>query len=57
MVSVPARREQVAYAMRRGLSLRRSCMLLKVSRSALRYRSVRAAKDVPVLARMAKLGG
>lgn len=25
MVSVPARREQVAYAMRRGLSQRRSC--------------------------------
>ena len=56
MVSVPVRREQVAYAQRRGLSQRRSCTLLKVARSALGYRSVRAAKDGPVLARMAALG-
>jgi transposase-like protein len=56
MVGVPARREQVAYARRRGLSQRRSCTLLGVARSALGYRSVRAAKDGPVLARMAALG-
>jgi putative transposase len=55
MVSVPARREQVAYAMRRGLSQRRSCTLLKVSRSALGYCSVKAVKDAPVLAHMVKL--
>jgi putative transposase len=56
MVSVPARREQVAYAMRRGLSQRRSCTLLGVSRSALGYCSVKTTKDEPVLVRMAELG-
>ena len=55
MVSVPARREQVAYAMRRGLSQRRSCTLLGVSRSALGYCSAKAVKDAPVVARMAAL--
>jgi hypothetical protein len=48
MVGVPARREQGAYAMRRGLSQRRLCTLLDVSRAALDYRSVKAAKDAPV---------
>jgi hypothetical protein len=33
-----------------------ACTLLKVSRSALGYRSVKAVKDGPVLARMAELG-
>jgi len=56
MVGVPARREQVAYARRRGLSQRRSCTLLGVARSALGYLSTKAAKDGPVLARMAALG-
>ena len=56
MVGVPTRREQVAYARRRGLSQRRSCTLLGVARSALGYRSVQAARDGPVLARMAALG-
>lgn len=56
MVSVPARREQVAYAMRRGLSQRRSCTLLQVARSALGYQSGRAAKDARVLERMVALG-
>ena len=42
--------------MRRGLSQRRSCTLLQVARSELGYQSVRAAKDGPVLARMAALG-
>lgn len=37
MVGVPARREQVAYAARRGLSQRRSCTLVGVSRLALGY--------------------
>lgn len=55
MVSVPARREQVAHAMRRGLSQRRSGTLLGVSRSALGYCSVKTVKDEPVLARMAEL--
>jgi len=55
MVGVPARREQVAYAQRRGLSERRSCTLLKIARSALGYRSTKAIKDRPVLEHMAML--
>ena len=55
MVSVPARHEQVAYARRRGLSQRRSCTLMKVARSAIDYRSTKAVRDGPVLARMAVL--
>lgn len=52
MVSVPARRLGVAYAREHGLSARRACTLLKVSRSALDYRGTKAAKDAPVVARM-----
>jgi putative transposase len=55
MVSVPARREQVGFAAKRGLSQRRACTLIKVARSALRYRSRLVAKDAPVVARMAEL--
>ncbi len=55
MVSVPARREQVAYATVRGLSVRRACTLVRVGRSALGYRSKKAAKDAPVIARMKEL--
>ena len=55
VVSVPARRSQVVYATGKGLSQRRACTLLGVSRSALAYQSVRTAKDAPVLARMAAL--
>jgi hypothetical protein len=53
---LPVRREQVAYARRCGLSQRRSCTLLSVSRSALGYWSVKAPKDAPVLARMTAPG-
>ena len=56
MVGVPARREQVAYAMRRGLSQRRSCTLLHVARSAVSYRSTKAERDAPVVACMVALG-
>ena len=55
MVSVPARRFQVAFAAGRGLSQRRACTLVKVGRSALRYRSLKAEKDAAVLARMSEL--
>ena len=55
MVSVPVRREQVSYARHRGLSQRRSCTLMRVARSALGYRSAKAVRDGPVLARMATL--
>ena len=57
MVSVPARREQVTYAVRRGVSQRRACTLMKVSRSALSYRSRLGVKNAQVLARMAALSG
>lgn len=52
MVSVPARREQVLYAHKRGLSLAKSCTLLSVARSSLRYTSRLDAKDAPVIASM-----
>lgn len=55
MVSVPARRSTVAYATGRGLSQRRACTLLGVARSALRYGSIKAVRDAPVLKRMAEL--
>lgn len=57
MVSVPARRDQVMYATRRGVSQRRACTLMRVARSVLGYRSRLAVKDAPVLARMAALSG
>ena len=55
MVSSQARREQVAFACERGLSQRRACELLKVARSALSYRSVRAERDAPALDAMKRL--
>ena len=55
MVSVPARREQVAYATTQGVPQRRACTLAKVGRSALRYRSQKAQNDAPVLAAMREL--
>jgi len=55
MVSVPARRAQVALATGRGLSQRRACTLIKVSRSALHYRSSKAERDAPVVRRMHEL--
>lgn len=57
MVSVPARRSQVAYATSHGLSQRRACTLIGVGRSALHYRSIKTVKDAPVLARMTALAG
>jgi len=57
MVSVPARRSQVAYAAGRGLSQRRACTLIGVGRSALHYRSAKREKDAPVLKRMTELSG
>ena len=52
MVSVSARRQQVAYARGRGVSCRRACVLLSVARSSLHYQSRLAVKDAPVVARM-----
>jgi putative transposase len=55
MVSAPARRHQVAYAQRRGLSQRRACALLSVARSGLNYQSLLERKDAPVLKAMREL--
>jgi putative transposase len=55
MVSAHQRREQVAYARNRGLSCRRSCALLRVARSSLRYESRKVKKDAVVRERMRAL--
>ena len=55
MVSVPARRQQVAYGRELGLSARRACTLFSVARSTLKYRSRKARKDAPVVERMTEL--
>jgi len=55
VVSVPARRRQVAYGRERGLSARQACMLFKVARSALSYQGRNAARDAPVVERMREL--
>ena len=55
MVSAPARREQVAFAVARGASQRRACYLLSVARSTLGYESRLAVKDAPVKAAMRRL--
>ena len=44
-MSAQARRQQVDYAVGRGASVRRSCALLQVSRSALGYVSTMPARD------------
>lgn len=55
MVSVPARRQQVAFAQQRGLSQRRACTLLKVARSSLHYDSRLADRDAEALSVMSRL--
>lgn len=55
MVSVCARREQAAYAMKRGLSKRRACTLLRVARSSFHYVSTKVATDEPTVAKMRRL--
>ena len=57
MVSVPARLEQASYAMRRGLSQRLACTLLKISRSNLYYSHKMPVKDAPVIEAMKTLSG
>jgi len=55
MVSASARRKQVSYVRKRGISLRRSCALLQVTRSTIGYESVLAKRDAPVVAAMREL--
>jgi putative transposase len=57
MVSARGRRLQVGYARTRGLSSRRACALIGVSRSTLGYVSRLAAKDAPVITAMRDLSG
>jgi putative transposase len=54
-VSVPARRQQVAYGREHGLSVRRACTLFSVARSALGYRGRKMVEDAEVMERMRAL--
>ena len=55
MVSPQGRRQQVALARERGLSLRRACGLVEVARSTLSYELRLPLKDAPVIAAMKTL--
>jgi putative transposase len=55
MVGARVRRQQVAYAVSRGLSSRRACALLSVARSTLGYQSRLTTRDAPALAAMRRL--
>jgi putative transposase len=55
MVSAQARREQVDYAVSRGRSVRRSCALLEVSRSALGYMSTMPARDAELAVELSRI--
>ena len=54
-MSPQARREQIAFCQERGLSQRRACGLLEVSRSSVSYELRLPAKDAPVLEAMKQL--
>lgn len=52
----PARRQHVAFALKRGLSQRRACALLSISsRSTLHYESRMDAHDGPLIVAMSGL--
>ena len=55
MVSSQARRDQVALALEHGHSQRQACELMELPRSILKYRSVQAERDAPVLAVMRRI--
>lgn len=55
MVSAQVRRAQIAYVRGRGVSQRRACALLSVSRSTLGYQLRLPLKDAPVLGAMRDL--
>ncbi|MEP6918907.1 MAG: IS3 family transposase [Acidobacteriota bacterium] len=57
MVGARVRRQQVAYAVGRGLSCRRACALLSVARSTLGYTSRLEVRDAPAVAVMRDLAG
>jgi len=55
MVSAQVRRDQARYAIKRGLSQRRACALIGVSRENLSYASKMAAKNGPLVDAMREL--
>ena len=55
MVSPQGRRDQIQLALERGLSQRRACGLIRVSRSTLSYELTLPTKDAPVIAAMKTL--
>lgn len=55
MVSVQARKEQVAHAVGRGISQRRACTLIQISRAMLSYERRMPAKDAGAGRRMKEL--
>jgi putative transposase len=55
MVSAPVRRQQVALARKRGVTVRRACALLGTARSGLKLEPQRASRDAPVLTLMREL--
>ena len=57
MVSVQARRDQTHYAINRGVTHRRACTLLKISRCSLYYDPKMPGKDAPVIHAMKELSG
>ena len=57
MVSACVCRQQIAYVRQRGISLRRSCAMLRVGRSTVRCESVVAKRDAPVIDTMRELSG
>src|SRR5690606_208032 len=57
VVSVQARLEQARYAISRGVSQRRACALMDVSRSGLYYTLRMPVKDAPVVEAMQRLSG
>ena len=57
MVSAQARCEQARFAMARGLSQRRACALMQVSRSSLSYALKMPSKNAPVIEAMRTLSG
>lgn len=55
MVSVQVRKQQVEYAVERGVSQRRACTLIQVSRAMLGYEHRQPQKDALVASRMKEL--
>ena len=54
-MSPQARREQVAFLCKGGLSQRRACGLIRVARSTLTYKLRQPTKDAPALEAMRRL--